>query len=123
MAANHTPADLAHQVLFPVAACAGQARQFMFQLAAHRCLKVGRRVYVLGVRRDGQVVLCQRPGCDHPGTPYVIPAVDEIELAANDPGYKRPVRAVEWQVPGIEVAYAIGFDWPPAAYWLPWWRG
>jgi hypothetical protein len=121
VAANQTPADLAHRVDVTVSDCGSQARRLMFSLAVHRCLRAGHRVYVLGIRRDGRIVFCQRPGCDHPGVPSVVPAVDEIELAANDPGYERPTRAVKWHAPDIEPAYAIGFDWPPGTYQVPWW--
>lgn len=120
-AANVTPADLAHRIDATVDQCGSQTRRMLFRLAAHRSIRLGRRVNVIGIRRGGRIVLCSRPDCHHTDEPFVVPAVDEIEWAANDPNYTRSPRAVEWHVPGIEIPYALGFNWPPGTHQVPWW--
>jgi hypothetical protein len=118
---NPTPRDVAHRVLFSVGGCGSQARRLMFGMTARRAVSLGRRVYCLGVTRDGRILFCSTPGCRHRGVPFAIPAVDELELAANDPDYRRSPRVIEWRGHGLDFPSALGFDWPPGTYQAPWW--
>lgn len=121
-----TPTDLHHRVRVPVRSCALPEQRAILRDAFRLALRTDRRVFALGLDWRAGRVLCSLPGCDHGGSPSVIPWTTEIELAAN--GWVRPWRSIALPLhvdligPTLHAAaWAIAVDWHPAI-WLPeWW--
>ncbi|WP_433366897.1 hypothetical protein ACQPZX_38625 [Actinoplanes sp. CA-142083] len=127
MAANTTPADLAHRVRVGARSCTLTAQRWMLKRTFHHALAVERRAFMLGINTGHRLVICSRPECGHGDeVPSVIPWVDAIELELN--GWKRPPRSVDLPLlveldrPSLrDGAWGIAVGWHPAV-WLPeWW--
>jgi hypothetical protein len=133
MAANLSPLDLQHRVFVTVREVAGSARRMLLKRAFHLALQTDRRIYALGIRKDGGIVMCGRSACDHTGQPSVMPIEHEIEAYANDPTYRRPTGATDLRHPPASsdefekplpihmYPAASALDWPPHTHLVPWW--
>jgi hypothetical protein len=117
---NVTPIDFHHRVHVTVAQCHPREQRLILRDAANLASTTRRRVFALGVRRQGaRRVFCYNPACRHPDeVPSVLPWELEIEYAAN--GVRLP-RSVPYYAYGTDLACGLAVAWSPSIWFPEWW--